>query len=207
MTEAHVVQTSALNGMRTDAKIRGPPQWSGFECPHLELRISEDNHTAKWNEKLFSSAANIEGPMSCRSFLRPLWETTFAEFTYITWPKNRKAETARMYDGAIASMGSDIVLRVCDVVGSEFCVSFSDGNRTFEAIRDIISHGKNAIISFEDIRSLSAAFLESAIGRLYNGETSAAALGGRIIWRDVSPSRKLLIERAINEAKESQSKS
>ena len=119
---------------------------------------------------------------------------------------NRKTATTGMYSEAIASMGIDVI-KVRDVVGSEFCVGFSDGNRTFEAIRDIISQGKLAIISLENIRSLSAAFLESAIGQLYNGEIPVARLEERIAWSGVSPTRKLLIERAIAEAKESQARS
>jgi len=95
------------------------------------------------------------------------------------------------------------VIKVRDVVGSEFCIGFIDGHRIFETIIDMISQGRHVEISFENIRSLSAAFLESAIGQLYRCGIPEAKLKEYIIWKQVSPERKLLIERAIAEAKES----
>lgn len=95
------------------------------------------------------------------------------------------------------------VIKVHDVVGSEFCIGFRDGHKIFETITYMISQGRHVEISFENIRSLSAAFLESAIGRLYRCGIPEAKLEEYITWIDVSPERKLLIERAIAEAKES----
>ena len=119
---------------------------------------------------------------------------------------NKKTVTTGIYSEAMASMLNDVI-KVCDVIRSEFFVGFSDGNKIFEAARDIISQGKHAIISFENVRSLSAAFLEAAIGQLYNGTIPVTKLEKHIIWRGVSPTRKLLIERAIAEAKESNARS
>ena len=63
---------------------------------------------------------------------------------------NKKTVTTGIYSEAMASMLNDVI-KVCDVIRSEFCVGFSDGNKIFEAARDIISQGKHAIISFENV--------------------------------------------------------
>jgi hypothetical protein len=131
----------------------------------------------------------------------------FADMTCFTYTKNIKPETAHMYLGAMATMGRDVVIEVSDVVRSSFCIGFRDGNNVFEKIRNQISQGKHVVVSFENVRSLSAAFLESAIGQLYKGEISESKLEECVTWAGVSPTRKLLIERAISEAKKSKTAS
>jgi hypothetical protein len=120
-----------------------------------------------------------------------------------TLPENRNGGTTHVYSEAIASMGIESVINVRDEIGSEFCIGFRDGNRIFEAIRNKISQRVHVVVSFENVRSLSAVFLESAIGQLYKGEISETNLKEYVTWGGVSPTRKLLIERAISEARES----
>ena len=200
MSETQAVQVSALSSIRTDAKIPGLAQWPCFPGPELDLEDTEDSNTANWNDALFSFAVGVVESTLEQTLL---WGTTFAEFIETAWPKSRKPMTACMYRGAIADMGIDIIIEVYNVVKSEFCIGFRDGNRIFEEIRDTISQGNRAVVSFKNIRSLSAAFLESAIGQLYKSEIPEAKLEKCITWEDVSPTRKLLIERAIAEAKKS----
>jgi hypothetical protein len=157
----------------------------------------------EWNKELFSSAANVVVSIPSQSPIELHPEMTCADMTRYTYTKNIKPETAHMYLGAIASMGNDTVIKVRDVIGSEFCIGFRDGNRIFEAIRDLITQGKHVVVSFENVRSLSAVFLESAIGQLYKGEISETKLKEYVTWGGVSPTRELLIERAISEARES----
>lgn len=91
-------------------------------------------------------------------------------------------------------------IRVSTMVENGFCVSPCDGDRVHEAIKNAVSTGKSVSVSFRDVRSISAAFLESAIGQLYNGETRAEDI--EKISFDTTPGRMLLIERAIREAKD-----
>ena len=203
MSEAQTVQVAALSGIRTDAKILGLTQWSCFQGLELDLRKLGDSYATEWNEELFSSAANVVESTPSQSPLGLHLEMAFADMTWFTSTKNIKPETAHMYLGAIANMGRDIVIEVSDVVRSSFCIGFRDGNSVFEKIRNQISQGKHVVVSFENVRSLSAAFLESAIGQLYKGEIPEAKLEECITWAGVSPTRKLLIERAISEAKKS----
>ena len=207
MIEAQTAQVGARGGIRTDAKILGLTQWSCFRGLELDLRKSGDSYATEWNEELFSSAASVVESTPSKSPLGSHLEMAITDMTCFTNTKNIKLETVHMYLGAIADMGRDIVIEVSDVVRSSFCIGFRDGNNVFEKIRSQISQGKHVVVSFENVRSLSAAFLESAIGQLYNGEIPDAKLEECITWVGVSPTRKLLIERAIFEAKKSKTAS
>jgi hypothetical protein len=208
LIEAQTTQVGAPSGIRTDAKILGLTQWSCFQGLELDLRKLGDSYaTTEWNEELFSSASNVEESTPIQSPFGLHSEMAFADMTCFTYTKNIKPETAYIYLGAIANMGMDIVIEVSDVVNSSFCIGFRDGNSVFEKIRNQISQGKRVVVSFENVKSLSAAFLESAIGQLYKGEIPESKLAECITWAGVSPTRKLLIERAISEAKKSKTAS
>lgn len=201
MTEVQVAQSNALAGIGTDALIR-PLAWMQCFCGPDVDKV-EDNPSATWNQASFSLAQAIEVMPDQPPYTHP-WATTFeTKLPYLRPPENRKTETTYMYRGATANMGMDIVIEVCDVVRSNFCIGFRDGNRIFEKLRDMISQEKHVTVSFENVRSLSAAFLESAIGQLYKSDIPEAQLKECITWRGVSSTRKLLIERAIAEAKKS----
>ena len=92
------------------------------------------------------------------------------------------------------------IIRVSEIVENGFCVSPHDGDRVHEAIKIAVSNEKSVSVSFRDVRSVSSAFLESAIGQLYNGEISSD--GVEKISYDTTPGRLLLINRAIREAKD-----
>jgi hypothetical protein len=207
LSEAQTAQTGTHNSIRTDSKMLGLTQWSCFQGLELDLRKLGDSYAAEWNEELFLSAASVVESTPRQSPIGLHSEMVFADMTCFTYTKNIKPETAHMYLGAMTTIGRDVVIEVSDVVRSSFCVGFRDGNNVFEEIRNQISHGKHVVVSFENVRSLSAAFLESAIGQLYKGEIPESKLEECITWAGVSPTRKLLIERAISEAKKSKTAS
>jgi hypothetical protein len=57
-----------------------------------------------------------------------------------------------------------------EIAESLFCVSSEDGQKMYQSIRSGLSTGKNILISFEGVVNISSAFLDEAIGNLYNGE-------------------------------------
>lgn len=96
-------------------------------------------------------------------------------------------------------MGSKNI-RILEIVDNGICVSPYDGDRVYEAIKIAVSNGESISVSFRDVKCISAAFLESAIGQLYNGEISSDDI--EKITYDTNPGRMLLIDRAIREAKD-----
>jgi len=192
--------SSGFYGMRTDVKVHGTAWGQYFQGPDV------DNVEAKplkeWNEASFS----VVGVMKALPDQAPyghLWDTTTfgTMLAHFTQPENRTAETAHLYRGAIAGME---VKNICisDLMGSGVCISSSSGQKVFGALKSVISQGNKVCISFENIKSLSPAFLESAIGQLYNGEVQRNIIAESLLFENVSPGRKLIIDEVIREAKE-----
>jgi len=116
-------------------------------------------------------------------------------------PQSRKMETAHIDNVNTMQMEAVKSVSVRDIVGSEFCVSSNSGKRVYNTVKSAISQGKKVRLSFENIKSLSAAFLDSAIGQLYNGEVQGN-VDEKLSFENISPGRKLIVDRAIREAKE-----
>jgi hypothetical protein len=202
LNDVQIVNVNAREGVGTDARIRAPTWEQCVQGSYLD-NVRESESREDWNEMSFSFAANVWDITLGQSPLEHHLETALEFLSCFTLPKNIKSWTSHMYGGAIAGMHAEKVINIRDVVGSEFCIGFGDGNRLFKEIRDGLAQGNHVEISFENIRSLSAAFLESAIGQLYKSEIPYAKLDDYITWIGVSPKRSLLIKRAIAEAKES----
>lgn len=199
MSEVETAQPNSFNRVGTNARIgffACGPSFCG-----LDIDKADTSPSATWNQESFSTSPDIEVNPNHPSYTHYLGVTFETKLEFCSSHENRKTETAYMYRGAMAIM--DVVIEVCDVVRDNFCISFRDGNKIFEEIRDALSQGKHVTISFENVRSLSAAFLESAIGQLYKGEISEEKIKECISWRGLSSTRELLIERAISEAKRS----
>lgn len=178
MIEAQTAYPNTYTFIGTDARIR-PITW---ETPTYGLDIDKVvvRHSAMW-----SPAASLKLVQ-----VYPLGLT-----------ENRKAETAHIYKEAIIDMDFKSNICISDVVGSEFCISPDSGQKVFETLRSTLGRGDRVHISFENIKSLSAAFLDSAIGQLYNGEIRDEILDEMLVFDNISPGRQLTVDRAIKEAK------
>jgi hypothetical protein len=59
-------------------------------------------------------------------------------------------------------------IRITEIVGSSICVSIVDGTRLHDAIVDAFQSGQAVSLSFEGVGRLTTAFLNAAVGQLYN---------------------------------------
>jgi hypothetical protein len=133
--------------------------------------------------------------------MMPGQSTNWDEKTYLEKAEgNRKTETSCMYSKDIADMGITRYFCVRDLVKSGGCVSFQNGQNVYDALRSAISHGNEVCLSFESIKSLSTAFLRSAIGQLYNGDIKGN-IDERISYSNLSPERRLIVNEVIRSAK------
>lgn len=176
LTEAQPAYPNALTCIGTDARIQ-PTTWEthfcGLDIDKIEARDSV----------MLSPAASIK-----------LVQGYPLELT-----ENRKTETSYMYKNAIIDMNLNKVIYISDVVGSEFCISSSYGQRVFDAIQSEIVQGKKIRVSFRNIKSLTPAFLESAIGRLYSGMQDE--IDNKLLLEDLSSVRRSIVDEVIKEAK------
>jgi hypothetical protein len=92
-------------------------------------------------------------------------------------------------------------LKIFQVVGSEIAVSSEDGDTVFEKINHAIEHDKGVILDFENLKILTTAFLNSAIGQLYS-KYSSSVLSKKLKLENISDSDKLLLKTVTTRAKE-----
>lgn len=86
------------------------------------------------------------------------------------------------------------------IISSPFCVSTEDGKMVHDRISQEISLKHNVELSFKGVARLTTAFLNAAIGQLYD-EYSDEYIKQHLFYKDTNTSHALKIERTINNAK------
>ena len=94
------------------------------------------------------------------------------------------------------------VIIVRDVVNSEFCTASEDGERVHGAIVDALRQGKDVCLSFKKVKDLTSAFLNTAVGRLYDEYSEEEIREHLLPPTDVSPDDLMLLKRVVDRAKE-----
>lgn len=89
---------------------------------------------------------------------------------------------------------------IARIVDSPFCVAIDDGNIVHDRIVALIAEGKTAVVSFAGVKRLTTAFLNAAIGQLYN-EYSADQIRHGLRVTDASQDQLRLIKRVVDNAK------
>ncbi len=64
-------------------------------------------------------------------------------------------------------MSEPVVVRVYDIVGGPLCVSAEDGQRLFDKIAPLVEAERPVVLSFMRIETMISAFLNAAVGQLY----------------------------------------
>ncbi|MGC1375575.1 MAG: STAS-like domain-containing protein [Anaerolineales bacterium] len=98
-------------------------------------------------------------------------------------------------------MNEPITLRVYEIVGSSLCVASEDGQKVFEQVRRALKDGKKVRLSFQNVESLTSAFLNAAIGQLY-GVFPHEILKESLSVRDIETNDLGLLKRVIETAKQ-----
>jgi hypothetical protein len=60
-----------------------------------------------------------------------------------------------------------IKLKVIDIIGTDNAITHKFGLMVFKVIKDCIDKGYKVILSFEDLKGLTTAFLNCSIGNIY----------------------------------------
>ncbi|MEA3450842.1 MAG: STAS-like domain-containing protein [Bacteroidota bacterium] len=92
-------------------------------------------------------------------------------------------------------------INIFQIVGSEIAVSSEKGNDVFEKIDRALQEDMSVVIDFENIKILTTAFLNSAIGQLYSRYTSDK-LKSKLSVSNIFDSDKMLIKKVTDRAKE-----
>jgi hypothetical protein len=87
-----------------------------------------------------------------------------------------------------------------EVAGSPFCVSSEDGSAVYRKITESFDQGQPVQLSFSGIVRLTSAFLNSAVGQLYN-EYAEDKVRGLIYPVDASREQLILLKKVVDNAK------
>ena len=97
-------------------------------------------------------------------------------------------------------MSEDIKISVFGIVGSPLCVASGDGQRVYERLNTALEAGREIVLSFHNVTTLTSAFLNAAIGQLY-GTFSEEQVRDQLKLEDMAQDDLALLKRVVDNAK------
>ena len=97
-------------------------------------------------------------------------------------------------------MPEDIQVSMFEVVGGPLCVASSDGQKVYDRLAAALKANRSITLSFHKVTTLTAAFLNAAIGQLY-GTFSEEKIRSRLKVKNVEPDDLALLKRVVDNAK------
>ena len=91
-------------------------------------------------------------------------------------------------------------LKIVNVINSEFAVSPEDGDSIFNLIKEKVDSKEKIVIDFSNIDIMTTAFLNNAVGKLYN-IYDKEKLNQYISMKNISKSDLNLVKKVIERAK------
>lgn len=99
-------------------------------------------------------------------------------------------------------MSDRFTISIIDIVGDPIWVATEDGQKIYDRIVQVFSAHKRPVeLSFKHHTVMITAFLNAAIGQLYNSDYSEEFLKENLHYADVTPEDEELIRRTIDNAK------
>ena len=98
-------------------------------------------------------------------------------------------------------MPEQIPLKIYDIVGGPIWVSTEDGQKVYEKIVAAFKAGRAVELSFANRQNLITAFLNAALGQLYNGDYAEEFLSENLSFVEITEEDRAMLKRAIENAK------
>ena len=98
-------------------------------------------------------------------------------------------------------MAEDLKINVLEIVGNPLCVASDDGQKVCDAIARALKEKRRVEVSFRNIKSLTSAFLNAAIGQLY-GMFTPETIRQMVRVADMEKDDLGLLKRVVDTAKE-----
>ncbi len=93
-----------------------------------------------------------------------------------------------------------VVINIVNVVGDEYCVEAEEGEKVFKLIQRSLNEKKYVKVSFLNIKLLTTAFLNSAMGQLYR-DFSEETIRQYLSVENLSDSFAVSLKRVVETAK------
>jgi len=97
-------------------------------------------------------------------------------------------------------MSDELAIRVYEVIGNTLCVASDDGQKVHDRIAAALREGRNVVVSFRNVNSLTSAFLNAAIGQLYDS-FSEDEIRAKVRVEDMEQDDLVLLKRVVETAK------
>ena len=97
-------------------------------------------------------------------------------------------------------MSEDIRISMFEVVGGPLCIASSDGQKVYDRLAAALKADQRVALSFHKVTTLTAAFLNAAIGQLY-GTFSEEKIRSLLKAKDVESVDLALLKRVVDNAK------
>ena len=94
----------------------------------------------------------------------------------------------------------EIKVNVMNIVGQGNCTLPEDGDKVFQILQKALNENKRVVISFKNVDTITSAFLNNAIGKLYNS-FEEKKIKDYLSTEDMSSSEKVLLKRVVSTAK------
>lgn len=92
-------------------------------------------------------------------------------------------------------------IKLSDFGHNSYCVDAKDGEKVYPIIKQAIKEDIKVKLLFSDIKTLTTAFLNTAIGQIY-GEFSEEIVKAHLSVDDISNSQAITLKRVIDTAKQ-----
>lgn len=97
-------------------------------------------------------------------------------------------------------MSNTNTIQVFDIVGGDLCVSSDDGQLIHDKIAELLRKKYYVVVSFKNIKTLITAFLNAAIGQLYD-EFSEEDIQTYLSVENMTADHEISLKRVIENAK------
>ena len=97
-------------------------------------------------------------------------------------------------------MPEDIRISMFEIVGGPLCVASSDGQKVYDRLAAALKADRHVALSFNKVTTLTAAFLNAAIGQLY-GTFSEEKIRSLLKVGNVESDDLALLKRVVGNAK------
>ena len=97
-------------------------------------------------------------------------------------------------------MPEDIRISMFETVGSSLCVASNDGQKVYDRLAAALKTDLPITLSFYNVTTLTSAFLNTAIGQLYEAFTEEQ-IRSRLKVEDIEPEDRALLKRVVDNAK------
>ena len=99
-------------------------------------------------------------------------------------------------------MGTEYRVVMTSVIGTGLCSASDDGDKVYAEIAKLLKAQHKINLSFEGVQDLTTAFLNAAVGRLYNGDYDYQFLAAHLLPVETTNEDLHALKRVVVRAKD-----